>query len=192
MARVLQKTSNPRKSKGTWGAFEITTEWDTMATESLLSRTLRAVSGPSLAAWLTGPVDMYFKDDVIERFAFEGDNKSGDWAPLTETTERIRDALGFPPSDPINERTGELLDFVLNSREYMGGDDWAGMNIPGDPDSAALEAKMIHAQQGAVDNALFPGATTPPRPVLAVDPTDMALLLQMLQMHVINFIAVGL
>lgn len=182
---------SPAKSS-TWGIFNVTTDWQTLEVESLLSRTLRAVSGPSLAAWLAGPVDGYFKDEIIDRFAFEGDDKSGDWAPLTETTNRIRETLGFPADDPINERTGELLDFVVNSREYMGGSEWAGMNIPGDPDNFALEQKLLHAQQGAADNPMFPGSTTPPRPVLAVDPTDMEILLKMLQMHVITAVAAGL
>lgn len=188
---TVVKLKQPRTT-GVWGIFSVTTDWDTFQTESMLSRTLRAVSGPSLATWLAGPVDGYFKDEIIDRFAFEGDDKSGQWAPLSDTTNRIREALGFPADDPINERTGELLEFVVQSREYMAGDDWAMMELPGDPDSFALEQKLTHAQLGASDNPLFPGSTTPPRPVLAVDPMDMEILLRMLQMHVMESVAAGL
>ncbi len=175
-----------------WGRFMVTTDWDTYRTETMLTRVMRAVGPLSLESWLSGPVSGYFADEIVDRFAFGGDDKSGDWAPLSETTQRIRRELGFPGSDPINERTGELLEFVAGNREYMAGGDWAMMQIPGDPDSRDLENKLLHAQQGAQVNPRFPGAVTPPRPVLAVDETDMMLLLRMLEMYVMESVAAGL
>lgn len=189
-ATVTKLSGNPRATY--WGRFAVTTDWDTYQTETMLSRVMRSVGAPSLAAWLAGPVDAYMTDEIVDRFAYEGDNKSGDWAPLAETTRRIREELGFPGSNPINERTGELLDFVMNSREHVAGTDWAMMQIPGDPGQSELERKLRHAQQGAADNPRFPGSVTPPRPVLAVDPTDMEILLKMLEMHVMESVAAGL
>jgi hypothetical protein len=183
---------NTRKESGFWGIFRVDLEWQDSSVGRIISQIQWAVSGVALGSFLASMADPYMQDQIIGRFAIEGDKDSGPWDPLAPTTERIRDNLGFPPDHPINERTGELLRFVLYNRDFSSGSDWASMDIPGDPDSAQLEAKLRHAQMGAEDNVLFPGSYTPPRPVLAVGPDDMEILLKMLELHVMHRAVAGL
>ena len=189
-ATVGKLSSSPRAAY--WGKFLVTTDWDAYRSEAMLNSVMRAVGPTSLLSWLSGPADGYMTDEIVDRFAYEGDDKSGDWLPLTESTRRIREDLGFPGSNPINERTGGLLDFVMHSRDYISGSNWAGMEIPGDPGQVDLERKLLHAQRGATENPRFPGAITPPRPVLAVDESDMESLLKILEMHIMESVAAGI
>ncbi len=192
MANLQVKKLAKTTRSSYWGRFKVDTTWDATNVSDLIQRVVAATMGTSLAQFLVAMANPYMTDEIVQRFAYEGDSKSGNWAPLSDTTQRIREAMGFSPDGPINERDGELLDFMINSRDYIAGDDWAMMQLPGDPPSFALEQKLLHAQQGAHDNGLFPGAQTPPRPVLATGPDDMMTLLKLLQVHVMAQIAMGI
>lgn len=135
-----------------------------------LGRLAGTMTPPSLHAFLQGPVNTYFADLIVNRFAGHGDRGTpgGSWAPLEESTIRIRHALGFFDDEATNERTGELLEYVAYSRgwEYFPGG--AAMSIPEGNADPILEKKFLTAQEGAVQGPgeMFPGAVTPARPVL--------------------------
>lgn len=191
MAEMVAKLAKS-KNASYWGRYHVTTEWDPTAVDRTLQTIAEATSGGSLMGFLQVAANPYMTDEMVQRFAYEGDSKSGNWAPLTEATQKIREALGYDGSDPINERDGELMEFVLYSRVWLGGSDWATVTMPGDPPSYELEQKLQHAQMGAQSNPMIPGAVTPPRPVLATGADDMAALLVMLQQWIINRVAMGL
>lgn len=179
----IAKTSRAKN----WGTFAIDVQ--SAQVDSMIHRAMQAVSGPSLHAFLETMASEYFTEEIIDRFAYEGDDKSGDWAPLKESTERIRQALGYPGANPVNERTQELLEFVAFHRGFAQGPNFAQMDVPGEAPSQSIEAKLRTAQQGTSINPLFPGAYTPPRPVLATDEGDMANLLRLLQLWVMQAVA---
>jgi len=110
------------------------------------------------------------------RFDAEGDQASGKWAPLRFSTVAIRDRAGFPGANPINKRTGELESFMTSSTGVtMSDGDGAILVWPSSPGGELFE-KLNTAQRGKPKQANF-GATVP-RPVVAVDETDAALILE--------------
>lgn len=191
VASVTSKLSKSKKASN-WGQFWVETEWDPTAVGRVMDKIFEATSGPSLMSFMHVVANPYMTDEIIDRFAVYGDQKSGNWPDLADATIQIRESLGFDGSDPINEREGELLDFVANSRVWAGGADWVMMSLPGDPPSFELEQKLQHAQQGTSTNPLIPNAVTPPRPVLATGPDDMEALLKLLQEFIIFRVAGGL
>lgn len=186
MALVRGGLTVSRRARN-WGLFAI--DADVSRPMDMLSATLRAVNVSSMLAFLEGPANRFMTQEILERFDSEGDTKSGDWPALTQATERIRESLGFPPSHPINQRTGELLQFVSQHREFHVAPQMASMDIPGKPQTASVEYKLLHAQLGTAVNPMIPGAVTPPRPVLAYDAGTMEVLLKLLQVHIIFRIA---
>lgn len=109
------------------------------------------------------------------RFAGEGDGAvGGKWTPLRSATIAMRQELGFP-AGPINRRTGELENWVVNGGQdaYPVGPD-ATMQFPGKPISGELSKKVQRAQRG--------DKRTVPRPVLAVDEADLVFLQTQLAM----------
>jgi hypothetical protein len=188
---IIKLSSHPRAAY--WGRFLVTTTWQTFNTQTMLNRVNRAIGGASLATWMQTMAIPYFQDEIVDRFAYEGDDRSGEWAPLKDSTNRIREALGYPPEHPINERTGEMLEWLASSGEFIMGLNSAIGTIPGDAPSDILAQKFRTAQMGTNENRMIPGAHTPPRPVLAVSPAeDMAILLKGLQVHIMQHIAAGL
>jgi hypothetical protein len=153
----------------------------------------QATSPESLAMFLSEEAQPYFAAEIIDRFAVEGDEKSGDWAPLSEATESIRASLGFPASDPINERTGDLLRLVAENYEIEPGLTGAVLQIPGESamNQCDLRDKLTTAQLGSASNPIPNFGPTPPRPVLAVDPSDLEALLLLLRAHITRIVAAG-
>lgn len=182
MAVVNRIPAAPKLPRGT--GLNVQVEVDPFVTQRMLSYTMSAVSGPSLARFLEEDAHEYFREEIERRFASEGDRKSGAWAPLHDATVDIRRALGYPGSSPINRRTDELYDFVTTSNDISAGSDWAQMDLPGTPPNEVVRQKLETAQRGSDNNPLGYGPTTT-RPVLAVDQTDMAELLIALEAHII-------
>lgn len=143
-----------------------------------------AIDGPGLHKWLSTDASQFFADDIESRFYEEGDVKSGFWKELSDTTIDIRRSYGFGDG-PINSRTGELEDFLVDHREYDTAPGFASMDVPGTPGSATLRTKLATAQQGSDNNPLGYGPT-PARPVLAVSEMDLATLLESLNMSIIQ------
>lgn len=112
------------------------------------------------------------------RFASEGDDAVGAWQPLRSSTIAIRESLGFP-AGPINRRTGELEEWVVNGGQdaYPVGPDTT-MAFPGRKPAGELLKKVQTAQHGD------PLTRTVPRPVLAVSETDLIFLQTQLMMAI--------
>ena len=195
MATLTSRTfSSHGRSGGAsrWGAFAVFV--DATSVLEILDAVEESVSPPALMYFLQGPVSDYFKDVTVDHFASLGGGgvPGGAWAPLAESTLRIRHALGYYDDFAINERTGELLDFVMNSRDYQAEVTGASMTIGKTSDPVLLK-KMTVAQKGYnhPSTDLIPGAHTPPRPVLTLTGEDTAAVHVMLQVHIANWIAFG-
>jgi phage gpG-like protein len=143
---------------------------DVDATEVLvmLERADRAISNANIARALTGTVAEYMQERARERFAVEGDDASGKWAPLSWATIKMRQEAGYG-SGPINRRTGEMYDWLTsaNGELFSSGDNvllmWPDTEFPG----GELGKKLEHAQAGAED------PPTVPRPVIAANEEDL-------------------
>lgn len=156
----------------------------------MLERLNEALSERILAQFLAGDVQNYFADRAAYRFGLEGDKASGNWPPLSEATERIREAKGFT-TDEINIRTGELFTFVTEHFELEPGPESVAINLPGHPTNPELEQKVWVAQEGLEEQDWSSFGPTPPRPVIATDSEDMAEVLVLLSKHVIEFMTFG-
>jgi hypothetical protein len=85
-------------------------------TLDILDRRLQVEVGD----WMRGDLHDYLVQRASDRFANEGDDASGPWAPLSNATEAIRASRGFPPAHPINVRTHDLQRFILGSSGNVG------------------------------------------------------------------------
>jgi hypothetical protein len=147
-----------------------------------------ATSGYGLGQFLDLQVQPYLAREIIERFSVEGDEKSGSWAPLKEGTQAIRSELGYPPEGPINERTGELLKSLIEDYDLEVIENSAILQVPGN-EPQEIEDKLQTAQMGRDPNPIPYFGPTPPRPVLAVDESDLEALLLLLRNQIITFVA---
>lgn len=145
------------------------------------------LSPQGLDQFLSTDAHDFFADEILMRFAYEGDAASGDWERLTDATQNIRSHAGYPADGPINERSGDLLRFLTQNLDVTQLPDGAVMQIPGDA-SGEMERKIRHAQVGAKvgENPLFPNSSTPARPVLAVDEDDLLMVLTLLERHIMG------
>ncbi len=185
---VPSTRSSFKAPRGTsqWG---IGVSVDIFSTENLINSVMEAVSETGLAPFGEQVAD-YLEDRAATRFASEGDEASGNWPALTGTTERIRAALGYGPDGPINMRTSEMFSAVVYSADVKPGMGGVVVTKP-DPSiiKGTLEQKLITAQQGRSDNMLFPGASTPARPVVALGDRDMVEIMGKLQLYIMAFTA---
>ena len=137
----------------------------------------------SLMGFLTETVSPYIRGRAKARFASEGDDASGKWAPLHPVTMEIRARSNLPiaPDHPINRRTGDLEAYITGSPdsvEALGGQG-AQLTFPGvGTTDAAMQQKVETAQIGRNK------PQTGPRPVLAFGMTDLA--------YVIGAIGIGI
>lgn len=127
--------------------------------------TLLSPSG--LIAFLGGHVGPYLSRRAEDRFASEGDDVTGPWKPLSEATIRLRAEQGFA-AGPINHRTGELEDWVVDGGwfAYPVGEG-ATLRFPGQNPTGELRSKVQTAQGGRAK------PMTDPRPVLGVNEVDL-------------------
>lgn len=147
-----------------------------------------ACSGPSLAIFLKSMVSPYFREVVIENF-LEQHNGGHNWPPLSDSTVRIRHALGYYNDQEVNIREGELLKFVAETRDYSVTSQGAEMTLPEGISGPLLERKLKTAQQGYTQTSrdMLPGAYTPPRPVIPdLTGNDLVAVLKMLQVYIMN------
>lgn len=166
---------------------------DTFDVERLMEKVQDSVSPIALGMFLGDYVKPELIKDIVNRFFSRGDSKTGKWPWLADATQAIRESMGFNPIGPINIRTDELFKFVADEgggrvTPEPGG---ATLEFPGPPPSQALEDKLRHAQEGAFDNPIPQFGPTPPRPVLGADESDLAAILEMLQRHVILYVALN-
>lgn len=141
-----------------------------------LERTLAVLqsrlSSPGLSMFLQGAVAPWLKQRAEERFAGEGDDVSGPWLPLAESTQDIRSRgdWGVGASHPINVRTGDLERWITEGGSTILP--WAHGAMMIYPESSSpdpvLATKIKTAQAGKSR------PKTPPRPVLGVNERDLA------------------
>jgi len=131
-----------------------------------------AVSPTSLAVFLATDAHETVIDRIDSRFKQEGDDASGPWAPLAYPTQVIRRSLGYGDMHPINVRTGAFLRWLQEGHPAIGiGRAGADYTYPGTAPHDRLTAdKFTTSQQGG------PKASTPARPALAVNETDLGLI----------------
>lgn len=159
---------------------------DARSVEAMMERVNTALSSAALVEFLTGEVVPWLNERGKSRFASEGDEVSGKWAPLQFTTQRIRmegaqrGQWDVGPDHPINVRTHELEDYITGTIGYtvpttLG----ATLTFP-DPKKLTpeLKKKMEAAQRGLSD------PKTPARPVLGLGEADLAWVLERLAVHV--------
>lgn len=168
---------------------KVSIEVDAFDTNRMIERTLKAVDGISLEEYLRGPAHEYLEHEIVQRFAYEGDKKSGDWAPLSEATRTIRRELGYD-EEGTNIRSGEMFRILTHDADFYPGTNSAEMSLPGSAGTRGQMAqKMQTATRGRANNPMPGFGPTPPRPVLAVDEMDMAALLEALNIWIIGEIA---
>lgn len=163
------------------GMIDVQIAGDSRGVDLMTSRLDLLLSPVGMGAFLAGQVTPYLKRRAELRFAGEGDEMSGPWAPLEPVTVQIRSALGFPGEHPINHRTGALERWVTDSAPgIMLTPVLSTLTYPGSPPVGTMKDKMMTAQTGARKS----GPHTVPRPVLGLDATDYVAILAMLTVSV--------
>ena len=143
---------------------------DTSDVQEVLESLDTAHSPEALAAFMAGTIGPYLQERARLRFAKEGDDVSGPWAPLSATTQAFRESGGFPPDHPINHRTGRLEYYITGTPAgatptSSGG---AMLTFPGTPPTGETARKVATAQYGRAN------PRTPARPVLGINEGDVA------------------
>lgn len=140
-----------------------------------------SLDGVGLAQFMRRDVEPYFRARARSRFANEGDDVVGKWAPLHPATEEYRDEQGFGSAHPINIRTEELFKKVTQGlNEIRVGGDGATFVMPGSSgQSRYFKQKLRTAQIGKPNNP-----KTVPRPVLGMGANDLIHVLERLALHV--------
>lgn len=148
--------------------------FDSVSVEEVLRNLESTFESASLADFLRNEATSHLRARARSRFSSEGDDATGKWLPLKESTNAIRRKLGFPPAHPINVRTGELKAYVLVAPpaiiQTAGA---ATLTWPGNVGGGRIEEKFLTAQIGSDVNHQYPGSYTPPRPVVGVSVNDM-------------------
>lgn len=164
---------------------DVTMEGDDRQVARMLARLNTTLDPVSLGFWLDTKVDPWVRRRASERFAKEGDDVSGAWAPLKPATARFRQNHPqgpFPPFHPINKRTGELERYITQSdNEVRITTGSAHLIMPGTPPRGELKKKVTTAQAGK------PYPKTVARPVMGLNERDLLAVLTDLSL----FISVG-
>jgi hypothetical protein len=163
--------------------FQVDVNVDSAAVMADIQHLMNTTDAPGLRKFLEDTADPYLQTRVRDRFSGEGDDASGQWLPLKPATESIRAALGYGPAHPINVRTGDMQDYLTNSRADVATlGQGAVLTFP--PKGAdALTAQKIETAQVGKN---WP--PTPARPVVALSVTDEAAIV----MDLADYITQGL
>lgn len=140
--------------------------------QALLHSLDTALNPVAIAAFLGATVDPHIRRRAQERFTSEGDDVSGKWLPLTPATQQIRAQMGYGSAHPINVRSGQLQDYVVDSANAIAVTPLgAVLRMPGKPAAGTLKDKVRTAQKGSDDGR------TPARPVIGMNEQDLAFVL---------------
>lgn len=142
----------------------------------MLDRLDTRLNPVAVAGFLGAEVAPYLKHRAKTRFAQEGDDVTGGWAPLKEATQTIRASQGYGAAHPINKRTGELERYITgdaNEKIHPWG---ASLTLPGSAPAGDLVDKLRTAQAG--------DTRAVPRPVLGMNWQDMGAVLFLLADYV--------
>lgn len=166
---------------------------DSSGVQRMLHAADTAFSTTGLMSFLTMDVGPYLQTRAKGRFAAEGDDVSGKWAPLRPATEAIREAgrsqglWSVGDAHPINVRTGELEDYITGGQGAVFPSGMAGARIqyPRITGKPTVRKKMKIAQKGGL--APNSGHQTPPRPVIGLNEQDLVFVLTSLSLHLRRF-----
>lgn len=145
--------------------FELTVAFDTLHLQHTV-QTLWDRLEFGVPNWMRDDLVDHLQQRARGRFAGQGDDASGPWAPLKPATEAIRASLGYSPAGPINIRTHDLYNYIVSDGgtvNYSGG--WT-MTWPDRPGDQETLDKLQTAQRGK------PSPNTIDRPVVALGVTD--------------------
>lgn len=150
--------------------------------QSMLELVDSSLSPTGLATFLYGSVGPWVKQRAKSRFENEGDDVTGKWAPLKETTVEIREGLGLSGRGPINKRRGELEEYILQGSVGVTAAPGLGtLTYPDEPpQTKSLREKLSTAQRGKAN------PSTIARPVLGLNEQDLLQIITMLGLHVQN------
>lgn len=153
---------------------------DRNGVQAMLMRLETSTSPVGLAAFLHGAVGPMVLRRATQRFENEGDDVSGKWAPLANSTVEIREKSGFGAEHPINKRTGELEAYITGSGwNVTAAPAMATLRFPGKQTSKrSVREKMKTAQQGRSR------PSTVPRPVLGLNEQDLLSVMTMLAFYI--------
>lgn len=148
--------------------------------QKMLNHIDSALSPIGLAAFLYGGVQPWLVNRAKERFASEGDDVTGKWAPLQQSTVEIRQSQGFEGPHPINRRTGELERYITESGvDVVAAPGVGTLRFPGrNTTSKSVKQKLSTAQKGRIN------PSTVPRPVLGLNEKDLAVVMTQLALHI--------
>lgn len=148
--------------------IQITFETDKDGAQAVIDELRDRLENAGLAQFLEKVVEPFIKLRIENRFHSEGDDVTGGWQPLHVATQLIRASYGFPPDHPINVRTSQMKDFLVNSRSDIknNGADVTLIHPP-PTGNKGLDEKIKTAQQGKTK------PRTPPRPVLGFNENDL-------------------
>lgn len=168
---------------------------DKKTADLISAKLFNLLSAPMLSVFLKTTVDPYLRQRVQDRFRQEGDDASGPWVPLADSTHFWREEQGFPPEHPINIRTGQMFNWATSAGSTrMIGPSSSLLTFPGrKPSGAKMERKVMTAQRGikgqrrgamAGSSGGTGGKIIPARPILAVDESDMLWVMSALSMQI--------
>lgn len=149
-----------------------------------LDRGAERLSEPALALLVRQMLLPIASTSSRARIASQKTAAGGRWRQLKESTQRVRRSLGLPGISghyPINKRTGALEQFLSSASgdvtilsEYVQGAWPANISMDG--------TRLMYAYHTA--QAGSKRWKTPARPIVALSPTDIAVLGQMTQLYV--------
>src|SRR5687768_2482194 len=117
----------------------------------MLMQVNTVLSPLGMMGFLSGVVSPFIRERARARFSEEGDDVTGRWRPLADSTVDIRSRMDLPISGehPINRRTDDLYDHITASPDDVfpipGG---AQLTYPGVAATGWLEEKVKTAQSG--------------------------------------------
>jgi hypothetical protein len=155
------------------GFLEIQMGGNPKEVNRMLNYLATVLSPIGMSVFMATSVGPWLRSRAQDRFFEEGDSAVGKWAPLADATREVRGRLGVGDANPINRRTGELEQYITQSRWMITATPLGVvLQYPSEPPSdRALREKMRTAQEGRSK------PFTVPRPVLGMDEADLAYVL---------------
>lgn len=165
---------------GSSGFINVVIVGDDAGVQAMLLRMNTAVSPVNLGIFLNSMVDPYLRERARQRFASEGDDVSGGWAPLAPFTQKDRADRGYGAAHPINRRTGRLENYVTDTpgrvTTHTAG---ANLTTPGTAPNKQERDKLEIAQKGRSSYPFVPA-----RPVIGVNERDLLVVMTGLAHHI--------
>lgn len=147
--------------------------------QRLLENVSDALDTVGMYTFLNASVGPWLRERAQERFANEGDDAVGQWAPLEAYTVQMRQSQGYPGEHPINRRSGELENYIVNGGwDVTATPILSTLTYPGNAPNTSEAVKVATAQMGAAN------PYTVPRPVLGLNEADLAFVMAALGTHI--------